>query len=145
MTVQQILMQKGKRVIVVHRHTPVASAVETMRHERVGALVVSRNGREIQGLVSERDVIRALVSRGVNRCLTMPVAGIMSCPVESCRPDDSLRWVLAAMTQQRVRHMPVLKNGVLCGIVSIGDVVRQRLAEAESEARVAREASMDGR
>ncbi len=145
MTVQRILMLKGKRVIIVHRHTPVATAVDTMRREAVGALVVSRNGREIQGLVSERDVIRALVSIGVNQCLTMPVAGIMSWPVESCRPDDNLRWVLAAMTQARVRHMPVMKNGVLCGIVSIGDVVRHRLEEAETEARAARDAFMAAR
>jgi CBS domain-containing protein len=145
MTVQRILMLKGKRVIIVHRDTPVASAVATLRRERVGALVVSRNGREIQGLVSERDVIRALASIGVNQCLTMQVADIMSCPVESCRPDDGLSWVLATMTQRRVRHMPVMKNGVLCGIISIGDVIRHRLEEAESEARAAREAFMAAR
>ena len=145
MTVRKILMRKGRLAIVVHRHTPVAKAIEKMRHEGVGALVVSRDGLETQGFVSNRDVIRALVSKGVDQCLTMTVADIMSWPEDSCRPEDSLKYVLAAMTRRRVRYMPVMENGDLCGIVSIDDVVRHRLEEAETEAGVAREAFMVAR
>ena len=138
-TVQGILLQNGRRVIVVHRRTPVTAAVEKMRREGVGALVVSRDGREIQGLVSGRDIIRALVSNGVDQSLTMSVADIMSWPVDSCTPGDSLRSVLATMTRRRIRYMPVTENGGLCGIVSIGEVVGRRLREAETEARAARQ------
>jgi CBS domain-containing protein len=140
MTVQGILMRKGARVYFAHHNTRVADALDKMLRARIGALVVSRASPGLEGLVTERDIIRSLATEGVRQCLRLTVGDIMSRPVRTCGPDDSLRRVLTTMTRRRVRHMPVVKDGNLCGIVSIGDVVKHRLEEAETEARVAREA-----
>lgn len=140
MTVQAILLRKGRRVVFAHGHTPVADAIDKMLNARIGALVVSRDGRGIEGLVTERDVIRSLAANGVRRSLQLTLADIMSRPAQTCRPDDTVRSVLANMIRRHVRHMPVVKDGELRGIVSIGDVVKHRLDEAETEARVVREA-----
>jgi len=140
MTVQGLLMRKGARVYFAHGSTPVADAIDKMLRARIGALVVSRDGHAIDGLVTERDIIRSLAARGVRLGLELTVADVMTRPVHTCAPEDRLRWVLATMTRRRLRHMPVVRDGDLCGIVSIGDVVKHRLEEAEMEARVAREA-----
>lgn len=138
MSVKEILSKKGARVLTVPRTSPIPDAIERMEREKVGALVVSDNGHDIHGIVSERDVLRALAQEGA-ALLAMTVADIMTSRVESCTPEDNIKRVMSVMTQRRFRHMPVVDDDGLCGIVSIGDVVKQRLEEAETETTVARE------
>ncbi len=139
MSVAGILNKKGSRVLTVLQTTPIPEAIDRMKRERVGALVVSDNGRDIQGIVSERDVLNALASSGAE-LLTMKVEDIMTRRVESCVRQDNVKRVMSIMTQRRCRHMPVVDDDGLCGMISIGDVVKQRLEEAELETNVAREA-----
>jgi CBS domain-containing protein len=139
MSVAGILNKKGSSVLTVSQTTPIPEAIDRMKRKRVGALVVSDNGRDIQGIVSERDVLNALASSGAE-LLTMKVEDIMTRRVESCVPQDNVKHVMSVMTQGRFRHMPVVDDDGLCGIISIGDVVKQRLEEAELETNVAREA-----
>ena len=139
MSVAGILRKKGSRVLTVLQTTPVLEAVCRMDRDRVGALVVSHNGRDIQGIISERDVLHALASNGAG-LKTMKVEDIMTRHVESCAPQDNVKHVMSIMTQHRCRHMPVVNDAGLCGMISIGDVVKQRLQDAELETNVAREA-----
>jgi CBS domain-containing protein len=139
MSVAGILNKKGSRVLTVLQTTPIPEAIDRMKRERVGALVVSDNDRDIQGIISERDVLHALASNGAE-LLTMKVEDIMTRRVESCVRQDNVKRVMSVMTQRRCRHMPVVDDDGLCGMISIGDVVKQRLEEAELETNVAREA-----
>ena len=139
MSVAGILKKKGSRVLTVLQTTPILEAVDRMKREKIGALVVSNNGRDIQGIVSERDVLHALASNGAG-LLTMKVEDIMTRRVESCVPQDNVKRVMSIMTQHRCRHMPVVGDDGLCGMISIGDIVKQRLEEAELETNVARDA-----
>jgi CBS domain-containing protein len=102
-------------------------------------MVVSEDGRSVSGMISERDVVRGLAERGA-RILEVPVAELMTRTVFSCGPKDTIKQVMAEMTRRRVRHLPVVADGVLVGIVSIGDVVKSRLDEVETETNVLREA-----
>lgn len=139
MSVEEILKHKGRKVLTVLQASSVPHAVTRMKREKVGALVVSDDGRTIQGIVSERDILHALASHGAG-LMEMSVHDVMTTRVEACRPEDSLKHVMSVMTNRRFRHMPVVDDDGLCGIVSIGDVVVQRLADAELETNVAREA-----
>lgn len=130
MTVEGILKRKGRGVVTIEGDSPVGDAIRVMRHRSVGALVVCKNGRDVDGLVCERDLIRALKSHGVGRLMPMTVADIMCREVASCRPDEDLRRVMTRMAARRARHMAVIDDNGLCGVISMADVVRQRLAEA---------------
>ena len=134
MTVEGILKRKGRGVVTIESDMPVGAAICVMRQQNVGALVVSRNGREVEGLICERDLIRALKSHGVGRLMPMTVADIMCREVASCRPDDDLRRVMTRMSARRAHHMPVVNDNGLCGIVSMADVVNRRLAAAAEDA-----------
>ena len=101
-------------------------------------MVVSADGRTVSGIVSERDVVRGLAERGT-RILEVPVSELMTRDVISCTPRDTVKQVMAEMTRRRIRHLPVVEDGVLRGIVSIGDVVKNRLEEMETETNVLRE------
>ncbi len=138
MTVAGILNKKGGAVLTVSQTAQIADAVAKMHRERVGALVVSSDNRTIQGIISERDILAALATHGA-ALMNMKVEDIMTRRVESCTPEDSLKRVMSTMTQRRFRHMPVIGDDGLCGMISIGDVVKQRLEEAELETNVARE------
>ena len=138
MTVAGILNKKGGAVLTVSQTAQISEAVAKMHRERVGALVVSSDNRTLQGIVSERDILAALATHGA-ALMNMKVEDIMTRRVESCTPEDSLKRVMSTMTQRRFRHMPVMGDDGLCGMVSIGDVVKQRLEEAELETNVARE------
>jgi CBS domain-containing protein len=138
MSVAGILKRKGKKVFIVSQTTAIPDAVDRMKRDKVGALVVSDDGHEIQGIISERDILHALASHGT-ALMGMAVEDIMTRRVEACRPDDSLKQIMSVMTQRRFRHMPVVDEDGLCGMVSIGDVVVQRLEDAELETNVARE------
>ena len=139
MSVAGILRKKGSRVLTVPQTAPILEAASRMTHDRIGALVVSKNGRDIQGIVSERDVLHALGRCGAD-VMTMKVEDIMTRYVESCAPQDDVKHVMSIMAQHRCRHMPVVGENGLCGIISLRDIVKQRLEEGEPEVDVAREA-----
>jgi CBS domain-containing protein len=110
-----------------------------MREERVGALVVSEDGRTIAGIVSDRGIMNELADRGVE-VLQRQVRDVMTKEVFTCSRGDSVGAIMAAMTERRIRHIPVVEeDGRLCGIVSIGDVVKHRLDEIQREADEMRE------
>jgi CBS domain-containing protein len=139
MTVEGILKRKGEGVITIEADTPVGAAICIMRHENAGALVVSDTGRDVDGLLSEHDLIRALKSNGVGRLMPMTVADVMCRRVATCRPEEDLRRVMTRMSAQRTHHMPVVNDNGICGIVSMAEIVDHRLAEAEAEAAELRE------
>ncbi|HVL05786.1 MAG TPA: CBS domain-containing protein [Acidimicrobiales bacterium] len=140
MKVQDVLMVKGQVVETIRPDAKVLIAVHRMRMQNVGALVVSRDGERVEGVLSERDVVRGLTRHGAG-LLDMGVVAVMSRAVPVCSPADSLVAVMAQMTRSRHRHVPVVDgDGRLCGIVSIGDVVKHRLADMELETSVLRDA-----
>ncbi len=132
MRVVEVIRRKGSEVVTVPPEAVVASLVERLAEHGIGALVVSPDGVTVVGIVSERDVVRHLRG-GDAGVLSDPISSIMTAPVHTCRLEDRLEDLMATMTQRRVRHLPVLVDGVLAGIVSIGDVVRFRLEELQSE------------
>lgn len=138
MLVATILQSKGRDVHTVTADETVAAVVDKLARLRIGALVVSSDGRTVQGIVSERDVVRGLAEKGAG-LLSEPVAGLMTSRVRTCSPLETGREVLSLMTERRMRHVPVLENGELCGLVSIGDVVKSRLDEVTHEADALRE------
>ena len=104
----------------------------------LGALVVSEDGDGVAGIISERDIVRGLPEHGAG-LLEMKVSGIMTSEVKTCAPDDKVPDIMGEMTRSRFRHMPVVNDGKLCGIISIGDVVKNRLEELETETHVLRD------
>jgi CBS domain-containing protein len=130
--ISQVLRRKGQDVATVDGGESVRTALELLARHGVGALVVSSDGRHIDGIVSERDVARGLHERGA-ALLAEPVSSVMTAEVHTCRPDASVHELARMMTDRRVRHVPVLQDGELAGIVSIGDVVKARLDELETE------------
>jgi CBS domain-containing protein len=132
MRISDILRIKGDDVITVHPEDEVARLVAVLADNRIGAAVVSRDGRSIDGIVSERDVVRALAQRGVS-VLAEPVAAVHTVDVRTVGADASLEELMRVMTDHRIRHLPVVDAGRLCGIVSIGDVVKNRIDELETE------------
>ena len=133
MNVETILRNKGSWVATVRPGTTIAEAVETLNHERIGALVVSEDGDSVDGVLSERDIVAALAEYGAD-LLSRPVDAIMTRNVLTCDPADTVQELMEEMTNRRFRHFPVVRDGRLCGIVSIGDLVKNRLDEVEFEA-----------
>lgn len=134
MRVSGILATKGATVATIAPRATVAEATDELRLHGIGALVVSPDGRTIEGILSERDVVRALAERG-DRILREPVADLMTATVWTCAPEDSVEDLMRTMTDRRTRHLPVVFEGELAGIVSIGDIVKCRLTELEDETR----------
>lgn len=132
MRVSDILRHKGTEVVTVAPTTSVEAATRLLGERGIGALVVSTDGRQVAGIVSERDVVRHLASVGRDG-LDASVADLMTTAVRTCEPGQSLDELMASMTEGRFRHMPVVVDGSLAGIVSIGDVVARRVAELEDE------------
>jgi len=133
MLVQQILKSKGDDgVLTIKPGTQVSEAAQILAERRIGGLVVSRDGEHPEGILSERDIVRALAVRG-GGCLTETVDEMMTRNPVCCSRQDSLDAVLARMTDGRFRHMPVVEDGKLVGIVTIGDVVKARLQELSME------------
>lgn len=133
MNVQQLLDGKGTMVATIRADATLAEATASLRDHGVGALVVSADGRELTGILSERDVVRAMAAHG-SSTLGRDVASAMSGNVVTCRPDDTCDDLMAMMTERRIRHLPVVDgDGVLAGIISIGDVVKARLGQLELE------------
>ncbi len=132
MQVKDVLAHKGGSVATIEPRATVADVVAALAEHRIGALVVSSDGRLIGGIISERDVVRALNTFGV-ALLAMEVREIMTADVHTCVPGDEVRTVARVMTDKRFRHMPVTVDGQLSGIVSIGDLVKSRVDELETE------------
>lgn len=131
--VSVILERKGAEVYTIARQVSVATAAEQLADHGIGALVVSADGRAVEGIVSERDLVRSLAQRGAT-ALELTVEDVMSAEVTTCRPDTTIDQLMALMTERRIRHIPVLDDGGLVGLVSIGDVVKTRLDELEVQA-----------
>ena len=135
MNVRSILERKGADVATIAGSASLADAAARLRDLGVGALVVSPDGATIVGIVSERDVVRAAATHGASS-LGRTVESVMSADVTTCRPTDVVPRLMELMTEHRIRHLPVVDNaGSLCGIISIGDVVKTRLSELEDENR----------
>ena len=130
--ISAVLKSKGSSVTTIGPDATVAAAVADMARHNVGALVVSSDGRTVEGIVSERDVTRALDSFG-GALLDKPIRLIMSSEVRTASPDENIESLAVMMTEYRIRHVPVLEDGVLAGIVSIGDVVKSRIEELEED------------
>ena len=134
MDVETILRSKGRAVATIRPDETVGVAVEALVSGNIGALVASEDGEHVDGIVSERDIVHALARHG-DALLALTVAEVMTRSVVTCDPTESVAELMAEMTNRRIRHLPVVQNGLLCGIVSIGDVVKNRLDEIEYEAR----------
>lgn len=143
MKVERILEAKGRSVETIRPEAPVDIAVHRLNDRHIGALVVSPDGTRLDGMFSERDLVRALARHG-SRLLEMPVSRVMS-PAVTCAPDTTIRDAMATMTRTRHRHLPVVADGAVVGMISIGDVVKHRLEEMELEASVLRDAYIAAR
>ncbi|MDE3028656.1 MAG: CBS domain-containing protein [Paracoccaceae bacterium] len=133
MLVQQILKAKSDDgVVTVLPGSTVAKAVEVLSTRRIGAVIVSADGKHIAGILSERDVVRELGRRGT-AVLGDTVDSVMTAKIFGCRRDDTVETVMQKMTDGRFRHMPVLDGAEMVGLISIGDVVKARLSELGME------------
>jgi CBS domain-containing protein len=130
--ISSLLRRKGHEVATIDGAESVRAALTVLSERGIGALVVSSDGRRVEGIVSERDVARGLHERGA-ALLGDPVSSLMTAQVHTCRSDANVHSLAQTMTDHRVRHVPVVDDGVLVGIVSIGDVVKARLDELEEE------------
>ncbi len=132
MLVADLLEGKGFSVATVTGHATVGEVVADLVRHRIGALVVSPDGLQIEGIVSERDVVQHLSEFRIG-LLEEPVSSIMSTSVRVCTPTDDVESIMNLMTERRIRHVPVVEGGFLCGIISIGDVVKNRIGELEKD------------
>lgn len=133
MDVATILKRKGSAVLTVAPDTSIAAVVKILREKRIGVVVVSDDGKRVQGILSERDVVRWLADDGAGM-LERPARDLMTREVRVCRPQDQIAGLMEQMSTHRIRHLPVVENGALGGMISIGDVVKYRLEEIEFEA-----------
>jgi CBS domain-containing protein len=132
MRISDVLRAKGTNVVTIPPDTTVRRLLAVLAEHRIGAVVVSGDGRSIDGIASERDIVRALAQRGA-AVLSEPVTAIFTAEVRTVTPQTSVEEVMRLMTELRVRHAPVVADGALTGIVSIGDVVKNRIDELETE------------
>jgi CBS domain-containing protein len=138
MSVSAILNEKGGTVFTVRKETSIAEACAELARRRIGAIVITDDDGKVDGILSERDIVRRLAEHGP-AVLQMTVGECMTAEVESCRREDSIVDVMTRMTHGRFRHFPVIENDRLAGLISIGDVVKHRIEEAEREAAQIRE------
>jgi CBS domain-containing protein len=133
MNVQSIIGGKSPMVATITQTSTLRQAIDQLTERRIGALVVSGDGRAIEGIISERDIVRAAAVSGAG-ALDGSVGSVMSTDVVTCSAGDGVDRLMALMTERRIRHLPVVdERGHLAGIVSIGDVVKARLSELEQE------------
>lgn len=133
MTVQQVLKSKASgAVVTIKPDATLSDAAAILSSRRIGALVVSENGTDVAGIISERDIVRELGKLGA-ACLSEPVRTVMTAKIVTCRAADTTDHVMQMMTDGRFRHMPVVDDSVMVGFISIGDVVKHRLAELSME------------
>lgn len=132
MLADQILEGKGREVTTIAPDATVREAADAMASANVGALVVSPDGAALAGIVSERDIVRRLAADGPD-LLDQPVQALMQANVHTCAGSDHVDQLMHLMTEHRIRHLPVVADGALAGIISIGDVVKTRVDELETE------------
>ena len=132
MLIAQILAGKGSDVISTRPEATIAEVAGLLKEKRIGAVVVTDADGRLCGILSERDLARGLANYG-SKLLDMKVGTLMTSDVVTCSPDDGIETLMQTMTDGRFRHLPVVKDGELTGIISIGDVVKHRLKELEAE------------
>ena len=138
MTVQKIVSRKGSDVTTIDPTATLSDAVRVLAQRRIGAVVITGADREVAGILSERDIVRALAERGPG-ALEEPVGRVMTRKVVTCHASETISHLMERMTAGKFRHLPVVDEGRLAGIISIGDVVKSRLEEMEHESNALRE------
>ena len=138
MKAKHILQSKGAEVFAVSPDDTIAAAVSVLNDKNIGAVVVRDNRGEAVGILSERDVVRRLGDKGVE-AISMRVGDCMTNNPYTCAPDDTVDDLMARMTDKRIRHLPVQSDGRIIGVISIGDVVKRKIQEAEQEAAALKE------
>jgi CBS domain-containing protein len=138
MTVSIILAAKGREVVTIEPNATLGAAVALLAEKRIGAVVVLGADHRIIGILSERDIVRALAERGAG-ALDEPVSGVMTRKVSNCHERETIANIMESMTAGKFRHVPVVDQGRLVGIISIGDVVKHRLQEMERDSAAMRD------
>ncbi|MFY9893647.1 MAG: CBS domain-containing protein [Xanthobacteraceae bacterium] len=138
MTVSVIVANKGREVVSIEPNASLADAVRLLAEKRIGAAVILGADRRLAGIISERDIVRVLAERGA-AVLDEPVSRTMTRKVESCNENETVAQIMERMTQGKFRHMPVVDQGQVVGVVSIGDIVKHRLHEMERESTAMRD------
>lgn len=144
MRVSDILRTKGSAVCTISGTASVAEAIEALDKFGIGAIVVSSNGTAVEGILSERDIVRSINRLG-KAVLGHPVSDVMTADVVTCRSQEQVDYMMSVMTEHRFRHVPVVQSGELVGIISIGDVVASRVGELEREAEALEQYLYHGR
>ena len=137
MTVRAILDSKGHQIQSVEPDTKLSAAIRVLSEKKIGAVLAMSKGR-IEGILSERDIVRAVAEHGA-AALSMPVGQVMTREVATCGEDDTCASIMEQMTQRKFRHLPVMNKGEMVGLISIGDVVKQRVVEIEQESEAMRD------
>lgn len=132
MHVATILNAKGRSVLTARHDDTIRRVIELLSRHNVGAVIVCDADGSVVGILSERDIVRAMADLGA-AVLDLPAEDLMTRDVITCKPSDTVPNLMSVMTESRVRHLPVVEDGILAGVVSIGDVVKARIAEAEQE------------
>ncbi|MGW8205649.1 MAG: CBS domain-containing protein [Hyphomicrobiaceae bacterium] len=138
MNVASILKVKGKSVATARPEDTLESIAQKLASRKIGAIVIVGDGGNVAGIISERDIVRAVAEQGA-ASLQQPVSNVMTTSVMSCNESSTLDQMMAVMTQGRFRHVPVIEEGALVGIISIGDVVKHHIAEVEMEVTAMRD------
>jgi len=138
MNVKTILAAKGGDIVCIEPTADLAAAVKLLTTHRIGAVVIRGAGGRLGGILSERDIVSAISEHGA-AALTLPVSQVMTRNVATCGEDDSIASIMERMTEGKFRHIPVVAKGELIGLVSIGDVVKQRVGEIEQESEAMRD------
>ena len=138
MHVERILASKGSDVTTVNNDETIGKAAKILFDNRIGAVLVRNEGGSVEGVLSERDIIRGMAQIGAH-CMEALVSDLMTRNVVYCLPEDNIDTIMSVMTEHRIRHLPVMRDDQLLGIISIGDVVKFRIEEIESEAAAMRQ------
>ncbi len=139
MHVAEILKSKGTKVVTIRPDLSIEHLAQRLKLEGIGAAIVSHDGASIDGIISERDIVRALAEYGASGLTDKTAADLMTKAVVTCAPEDTISHVSKVMTKRRIRHLPVVEQDKLIGIVSIGDIVHYRINELELETNVLRD------
>ncbi|GAA1145810.1 CBS domain-containing protein [Ornithinicoccus hortensis] len=133
MRIREVIRRKGDQVVTIRPDADVTTLLAMLAEHNIGAVVVSADdGATLSGIVSERDVVRRLQADGA-AALSLPVADLMTVEVQTCVPEDALEELALRMTEHRIRHLPVVEDGRITAIVSIGDIVKHRIDELQEE------------
>ena len=138
MTVRSVLSHKGRDVVTIAPTATLSEAVKLLSERRIGAVIVTGADNRVAGILSERDIVRVLGERGA-RVLDEPVSNVMTRKVVSCRQADTVSGIMEMMTLGKFRHLPVVEDGKVVGLISIGDIVKRRVHEYEAEQEALRD------